>query len=135
MHSQLKQMDSKEVDLPETVFIRDIENRVFQSIVIQCLSNIEGVALLEGTLIDSLLGRDVSEGVKGIHVEQDQKNHSVQIQMEINVVYGVCIPSKAEEVQNTVAETISTLTGVHVSSVHIVFKNVISMKLEGEGAV
>ena len=37
MQNPLKEIDTKELELPETVFIRDIESKVFQSIVLQCL--------------------------------------------------------------------------------------------------
>jgi uncharacterized alkaline shock family protein YloU len=124
-YSPLTQMDAKEFELPDTTFIRDIESRVFQSIAVQCLSRIEDVALLEGNIIDNLLGRDSLEGVKGIHVEQDEKKHSVKVKVEVNVAYGVCIPEKAEEIQTKLAEDISRLTQLHVSSVHVVFKNII----------
>lgn len=128
MHDPLKGMDKKEVDLPETVFIWDIETKVFQSIIIECLAKIEGVALLEGSFLDNLLGRDVNGGVKGIHVEQDQKHHSIQVKMEIMVAYGVNIPAKAEEVQESVAKEISFLTGLHVGAVHVIFKNLMPNK-------
>lgn len=128
MHSPLQHIDTKEVVLPETVFIRDIEGKVFQSIAVQCLSDIEGVALLEGNFIDSLLGRDAAEGVKGIQVEQDPKTHSVSLKIEIKVAYGISIPEKAEEVQMKIAEKISRFTGLHVACVHVIFKNLISVK-------
>jgi uncharacterized alkaline shock family protein YloU len=127
MHNPLKQIDTKELELPETVFIRDIESKVFQSIALQCLAQINGVETLEGNLFDSLLG-DSLDGIKGIHVDQDQKNHSVNVRVEINVSYGVCIPEKAEEIQNKILQDISRLTGLHVGSVHVVFKNLISPK-------
>lgn len=130
MHSQLERMDKKEVDLPDTVFIWDIESKVFQSIAIQCLSKIEGISLVEGSFIDHLLGRDASERIKGIHVEQDQKQHSIQMKIEINVAYGIEIPKKAEEIQVKVAEEVSQFTGLHVGSVHVVFKNLIPPKAE-----
>jgi len=126
MHNQLKQIDTKELELPDTVFIRDIESKVFQSIVLQCLTQTEGVALVDGTLIDNLLGRDPSERVTGIFVAQDQKTHSVSVKLEVNVAYGVSIPEKAEEIQWRVAKDISRLTGLHVGSVHVVFKNLIT---------
>lgn len=132
MYDKLKQMDTKELDLPETIFIRDIESKVFQSIVLQCLAKIEGVGLLEHNLLDSLLGREI-ERVKGIHVEQDQKKHSVNIRVEINVLYGISIPEKAEEVQNKIVEEISAWTGLHVACVHVVFKNLISQVTPPEG--
>ncbi len=124
MHSKLKEIDTKELQLPETLFIRDIENRVFQSIALQCLARIEGIGLIEGGFIDNLLGRDV-ERVKGIHVDQDQKTHSVKMKIELNVAYGVSIPEKAEEIQDKIAREISKLTGLHVGSVHLVFKNLV----------
>lgn len=130
-HNQLKHIDTKEFELPDTVFILDIESRVFQLIALECLARIEGVGLLEGNLIDSLLGRGGPEGVKGIHVEQDEKNHSVNIRMEVNIAYGVSIPDKAEEIQIKIAEDIGRLTGLRVGCVHVVFKNLISSKHEG----
>lgn len=117
--------DSKEFVIPETVFIRDIDDKVFQSIILQCLAPIEGISLVEGNFIDHILGRS-SEGVKGIHAEQDAKNHSVKAKVEVNIVFGVSIPSKAEEIQTKIAEEITKLTGLHVASVHVVFKNVLS---------
>lgn len=127
MHNPLKQIDTKELELPETVFIRDIETKVFQSIVVQSLSQIEGVETLEGNLFDDLLGSGL-DGIKGIHVDQDQKSHSVNVRLEINVAYGIVIPDKAEEIQNKILQDISNLTGLHLGTVHVVFKNLISNK-------
>lgn len=133
-----KKVDTKEFELPETVFIRDIDNKVFQSIVLQCLAQIDGISLVEGNFIDHLLGRS-AEGVKGIYAEQDDKNQSVNIKVEVNVQFGLSIPEKAEEIQTNIAEEITKLTGLHVSSVHVVFKNVISAeqayKLSQQGAI
>jgi uncharacterized alkaline shock family protein YloU len=128
MHNPLKQIDTKELELPETVFIRDIEGKVFQSIVLQALRLIEGIETLEGNLFDSLLG-DSLDGVKGIHVEQDQKAHLVNVRIEINVAYGISIPDKAEEIQNKILQDISRLTSLHLGSVHVIFKNLIAPKL------
>ncbi|MBX9743668.1 MAG: Asp23/Gls24 family envelope stress response protein [Chlamydiales bacterium] len=124
MYDKLKNLDAREIELPETVFIRDIETRVFQTIALQCLAKIEGIGLLEGNLFDSLLGRDL-ERVKGIYVEQDQKKHSVDIRVEINIQYGISIPEKAEEVQTKLVEEISRLSGLHVATVHVIVKNMI----------
>lgn len=120
-----KQFDSKEIKPPETVFVRDIENKVFQTIILQALSRIKGIALIEGNFIDNFLGRDSVEGVKGIYAEQDQHNHSVAVKVEINICYGLAIPQKAEEIQTLIAEEITKMTGLHVACVHAVFKNVV----------
>lgn len=131
MFDQLKNMDAREIELPDTVFIRDIETRVFQGIVLQSLAKIEGIGLLEGNIFDSLLGREL-ERVKGIHVEQDQKKHSVVIRVEINIAYGYSIPEKAEEVQTKLVEEVSRWTGLHVASVHVIFKDLIATQLGAE---
>ena len=131
MLDQFEDIDTKEIDLPDTVFIRDIESRVFQAITIQVLSNIEGIALLGGNLFDNLLGREGQERIKGIHVEQDSKNHSVNIKVELNIAFGIALPEKAEEIQSKLVKEITRLTGLHVASVHVVFKNLIpSISLE-----
>ena len=129
MLDQLKNMDKKEVELPDTVFIRDIETRVFQAICLQTIAQIDGIGLLEGNLIDTLLGRDM-ERIKGIYVTQDQKQHSVDVRVEINIHYGISIPEKAEEIQSKLAEQISLWTGVHVASVHVIFKNLVLPHME-----
>lgn len=135
MNEKFTQMDTKEIELPDTVFVRDIETRVFQTIALQTLSNIEGVSMLEGNLIDSFLGRDGPDRIKGITVDQDQKSRSVKLKLEINIDYGISLPEKAEEIQNNIAREVSRLTGLHVSSVHVVFKNLVLPTPEGEEEV
>ena len=125
MLDQFDEIDAKEIDLPDTVFIRDIESRVFQAITIKCLADVEGISLLEGTLFDNLLGREGLERIKGIYVEQDSKNHSVNIKTELNIAYGISIPEKAEEIQSKLVKEITKLTGLHVACVHVVFKNLL----------
>ena len=115
-----------EVELPDTIFIRDIEDKVFQSVVVQCLLDIEGIALVEGNLIDYFLGRNPAERITGISVEQDLKTHSIQVKVEVNVAFGIIIPKKAEEIQVKISEELSRLTGLHVQLVHVVFKNLIT---------
>jgi uncharacterized alkaline shock family protein YloU len=134
MLNPLKNIDTKEIELPETVFIRDIETRVFQALCLQILAKVEGIGLLEGNFFDHLLGRE-TERVKGIHVEQNQKTRSIHIRIEINIRYEVSIPEKAEEIQSKLAQEIGRWTGLHVAAVHLVFKDLIadpSTLLEGE---
>ena len=118
-------IDPKELQYTDTVFVRDIETRVFQAITVKCLSNIDGIALLEGTLFDNLLGREGSERIKGIYVEQDAKSHSVNIKVELNIAYGISIPEKSEEIQTKLVDDVVRLTGLHVASVHVIFKNLL----------
>lgn len=120
----IKKVDTKEFEIPETLYVRDIENRVFQGIVLQCLSRIDGISPVEGSFIDNIFGRGAVEGVKGIYCEQDGKNQSISIKIEVNVCYGYSIPEKAEEIQSLISEEITKLTGLHVSGVHVVFKGI-----------
>lgn len=116
----VKRVDTKEFELPETVFVRDIDNRVFQEIVLQCLAQVPGILPIEGNLLDSILGR--SEGIKGIHSEQDPKTHTISIKVEVSIAYGLSIPEKANEIQTRIAEEITKITGLHVAMVHVIFK-------------
>lgn len=122
--SEVKKIDTKEFELPETHFVRDIENKVFQGIVSQTLSKIPGIAPIEGNFLDNILGRGGTEGTKGIVIEQDNKNHSVGVKIEVNICYGFSIPEKAEAIQAACTEEITKLTGLHVAYVHVVFKNI-----------
>lgn len=122
-----KKVDTKEFEIPETLFVRDIDNQVFQGIVLQTLKKIPGISLVEDNFIESLLGKSpVAPSYKGIHAEQDPKSNTIRIRIDLNVHYGTSIPEKAEEIQTQVAEEITRLTGLHVSQVHLVFKNIIS---------
>lgn len=125
MNDKSIKIDPNEFELPETTFSHDVENKVFQGIILQCLAHIEGISLVEGNIIDSILGRSGPESIKGITAEQDSHSQSVKVRIEINICYGNSIPDKAEEIQAKIAEEITRLTGLHISSVHIVFKNVI----------
>lgn len=108
----------------KSAFSYDIDNRVFQSITVKCLLGIEGVAFIEGNLIDHLLGRESTERIKGVTVEQDSDTHDVSVKIELNIMFGIPIQKKAEEIQAQLKEAIESLTGSTVTGVHIVFRNV-----------
>lgn len=117
-------LDTKEFELPDTVFIRDIETGVFQSIVIQSLSEVKGVSLENEGILESFLGLDGNGQIKGITVDQDPKSQSISVKVEVSIAFGIPIPEKAEEIQSLITERITKITGLHVAAVHIVFKNV-----------
>ena len=121
----MKKVDTQEFDLPETLFVRDIDNKVFQGIVYQCLSKIDGISLVEGNFINNILAL---EGIRGVQAEQDNKHQCVSITIEVNIGFGVSIPAKAEEIQSKVTEEITRMTGLHVSMVHVIFKGITQLK-------
>jgi uncharacterized alkaline shock family protein YloU len=122
--SDTPSLDTKEFEMPKTVYSHDIESRVLQIIILHCVNKVEGVFLLGGTLIDTLLGRDV-ERMKGIYVEQDSKSHTVKVRVEVNVRYGEAIPEKSAEIQTCIVEEVTKLTGLHVASVHVIVKGLL----------
>ena len=124
---KVKGLDTRELKFPETLYIRDIEDRVFQGIVLECIKETNGIAPVEGSFISSIFNPSPQEGVKGITIEQSLKERSVGIKVEVNIVYGESIPEKAEELQSKIAEEVTRLTGLHVSFVHVIFKHVISL--------
>lgn len=117
-----KNIDVKEIELPTTDFIFDIETKVLQGICYQCIKQVEGLHPLEAGLIDNLLGH---EHLKGIHIQQDSKQHAVLIKVEVGVSYGVSLPKKAEDLQMIIVKEISEMTGLHVGSCHVIFKNLV----------
>ncbi len=130
MENQFRHLDTSELTLPETLFIHDIDSRVFQAIALQCIVSTEGLASLAANLLDSFLGRDSTERAKGIHVEQSEKEHSVNFRIEVNIAYGIAIGPKAKELQEKVSVEVSRLTGLHVACVHVIFKNIFHQKTD-----
>ncbi len=119
-----EELSSQEFDLPETVFVRDIDDQVFKTIVLNCLDKMEGVALDGAGFFDHLFGRDSVDGLKGVYVEQSEGAPSVFLKVEVKIAYGISIPKKTEEIQATLAKVITEYTGLHVSGVHVVVKRV-----------
>jgi uncharacterized alkaline shock family protein YloU len=117
-------VESKELEVPSTTFTHDIEPKVVQVIILNTLSHIEGVSLIGGNLIDTLFGREV-EKVKGIFVDQDQKNHQLKVKVDVNMHYGVSIPRKSDEIQQKLVQEITKMTGLHVASVHVIVKGLV----------
>jgi len=119
-----QRIDTGEFDLPETTYSCDIENKVFQGIIVKTLSKISGIGLLEGRFLDNLMGR--LDRIKGITTQQDPSSESIKVKIEVAIQYGVSIPQKAEEIQAAVVEDLNKMTGVRTSEVHVVFKTLLS---------
>ena len=117
-------VDTKEFELPETVYVRDIESQVFQTIVLECLSKVRGIRLAARGLIESLLGLESKELIKSITIDQNEKEHTVNVKVEISIAYGLSIPVKAEEIQSLITLELTKLTGLHVGEVHVIVKNI-----------
>ncbi len=115
-------------DMQPTIFLTDIETKVFQAIAFQTLKEIGSIELIEGSIFDSLLGGEEGEKMKGIHVECDETRPIVNLKIEVNILYGICIPDKSLEIEQKIKERITELTGFHVGLIHVTFKNIIFPK-------
>lgn len=129
---KLMDSESASIRFPNTAFMVEVDNRVFQGIVANCLSKVEGVSLPEGNLLDQLLGRGGEERATGIYVEQDEKNRTVTLKIELQIIYGVSLPQKAEELQTKIASEITQYTGMSVASVHISFRGLVPARKDDE---
>ena len=108
----------------DVVYIQDVDNKVFQAIVVKTLMKIDGVRLLEeGSLIDDLLGRESQSRIKGVLIEQDLKQHSVSIKIELELAYGLSLKVMAKKVQESIVKDVQEFTGFTIASVHLVFKH------------
>src|SRR5690606_1940504 len=105
-------------------------NHVFHGIVEKTLARISGVALQGATIIDQMIGRP--EKFRGITATQDPSTQSIKVQLELSVKYGTNIPQKAEEIQAAVTEDLTNFTGLHVSEVHVIFKDLLQENSLGQ---
>ena len=123
-------IDPQEFELPETTFSRDINNKVFHGIIEKVISRISGVSLQGETLLDHVIGR--TEKYRGITTIQEPASKSIKVKIELSVKYGTNIPQKAEEVHSAITEELTKMTGLHVSEIHVVFKDLIKDDLPGQ---
>ena len=47
------------------------------------------------------------------------------VKVEVHVRYGTPIPEKADELQAIICDEITRITGLHVATVHVIFKGII----------
>lgn len=99
-------------------------NEVISTIAGLAAVDIEGVAGMSGGLVDGItefLGR--KNFSKGIKVEVGKEEVAVDI--DIIVYYGVSIPDVCQNIQQSVAKAIETMTGLRVIEVNIGIQGVV----------
>jgi uncharacterized alkaline shock family protein YloU len=124
--AKAEKLDRREFDFPETHYLSNIDNKVFQNIVANAVQEIEGVSLYGGKLFGQLLLRERRENARSIRISQNEASHSVEVIVEVTIAYGLSIPTVAEELQNKIAERIIEMTGLHVSSIEVIFRDIVS---------
>lgn len=114
--------DARELQMPDTEFIRDIEDSVIQDIILYAVSSIHGIALVTSKRRSSFWR---SQDSSSIEVTQDLKNKSLGIVVYVQIAVSESIPEKSEEIQSKIVKIVTRATGLYVSSVRVVFKAVI----------
>lgn len=115
---------SKELQFPETVYEQEVGMKAFRSIVLKTLTEIEGVFFLEENLMDSILGREGVEGVRGIEVHQLEGQPALDVQVRICLASGLSIPQMVEQIQSQIVQALTKDTGLHVARVQVVVEDI-----------
>ena len=58
-----------------------------------------------------------------------EPQETISAKIEVAISYGISIPEKAEEIQTNVVQELVRMTGLHVSHIHVVFKELIPSDL------
>lgn len=117
-------MNSKEIQYPETVFEREVGMKAFRSIVLRTLMETPGVYFIEEDLVDSILGRETYDGIKGIRVTQKEDQPALEVEVHICLESGLPIPATVEKLQNDIVQSLVRDTGLHVSRVQVIVEDV-----------
>ena len=100
-----------------------ISDEVVKTLVAKAAVEVDGVYKLAGGVVDEeskMLGK--KRLTNGVKVEVGEKECSIELY--IIVEYGYRIPDVAEEVQKTVLEAVSRLSGLKVVEVNVYVQNI-----------
>lgn len=113
-----------------------ITERALAMIVRNSVSSIPGVTRLTGnTLVDNLaelVGRKSLKD-RAISIKLDKEGH-LTVEVAINIRYGYNLPETAEDLQNTIAGDIFSYTGLTVSNVDVIVRDLEEIVEEEESA-
>ncbi len=102
-----------------------ISENVFETIVRKAILSVDGVTRLAGgTLansIASIIGSQKMTEHGAINLEVDE--NGLNIEIKLNVYYGVNIPQIAADIQNVIGSAINLITGIPVGSVSIIVQD------------
>jgi uncharacterized alkaline shock family protein YloU len=102
-----------------------IHENVISSVVRKATLSVEGVTRLAGSsFVDNIAeimgSRKISDRAIAIVINED----SVEIDVKINVLYGMTIPAVASAVQKSIIENVEGTTGMTVKQVNVVIQEV-----------
>ena len=111
-------------DSTEQGVVRIHEN-VISAIVRKATCSIEGVVRLSGsTLLDNIAEIVGSRRIHDRAINIDINENEVAIQVKINIMYGVHVPTLAANIQTAVMDAVEQMTGMKVTRVDVIIQEV-----------
>jgi len=102
-----------------------IHENVISAIVRKATCSIEGVVRLSGsTLLDNIAEIVGSRRIHDRAITIDINENEVAIQVKINIMYGVHVPTLAANIQTAVMDAVEQMTGMKVTRVDVIIQEV-----------
>jgi uncharacterized alkaline shock family protein YloU len=89
----------------------EISRDVIASIASQAARKVEGIQVVASSFSLSEIFGGGKESVKGVAVVTNEESGHVEINLEVNVTYGVSVYEAASQLQHIVKEEVEALTG------------------------
>lgn len=115
---------AEEPQYPETYYEREVGQKAFRTMVLKTLLGIDEVYFLEEDIVDSFLGREGVEGVRGLEVELIENEPALCVKIQVCLGSGCSIPAKVEEIQTKVVQDLTQQTGLHVSRIQVTVEDI-----------
>lgn len=98
-----------------------IHENVIAAAVRKATANVEGVRRLAGNAIvnniaDLIGNKSISDRSIAVHIDGD----SVAVEVKVNILYGVNVPTVATNIQTAVVEEVEKITGMNVTAVNVI---------------
>ena len=108
----------KEAAMPGIVKVHE---SVIASIIRKAACSVDGVVRLAGNaLVDNIAEFVGSRKVMDRAIAIEMGDNSVAVEVQVVLEYGCNVPEPAENIQNTVTEEITRITGMQVTRIDIV---------------
>lgn len=126
-HSPLSAEESESLSMGRI----EIGDEVIAAIAARAAAKVEGVVVAGSFSLSGLLaGKDSSR--KGVVVRTDETSGHVEIDVDVNMVYGTVVYDAAHKLQMLIKEEVETLTGsLNVNKINVRVRNII-MQQEDE---
>lgn len=123
--SMNKEFDNEENGPAGVPGLVKIHENVIATIVRRIACGVEGVSKISGSsFVDNIAEMVGSKKMHDRSIIVDMRDSSVAVEVSINLLYGVQLPKVAAAVQEAVAEEITKLTGLKVSKVNIIVREI-----------